>query len=283
MITPEEIKEALVDNGDGSGKGVLSIWPFVHEIQRGDIVVANKGLSQVVSIGVIKSRYLQPEHHRNPNNDRDWHTHCRLVDWRITEPVDLRQRLFNQPTVQQLSSTQCSVIRQASLRWHPEWSPLLDELLPVRLSEDDAGKDLTPYQALQGDLRQTVERQIKERRGQPRFWEAMRVRFADHCVITGCTIVDVLEGAHINPYRGTRDNHIENGLLLRADIHTLFDLNLIGINPATVTVELHPKLDAHKEYARLAGNALPFSKDQCHSIKALKARYKQFCEALQQS
>ena len=32
------------------------------------------------------------------------------------------------------------------------------------------------------------------------------------------------------PYRGTKDNHPDNGLLLRADIHTLFDLDMIGID-----------------------------------------------------
>jgi HNH endonuclease len=35
--------------------------------------------------------------------------------------------------------------------------------------------------------------------------------------------LDILEAAHISPYRGEEDNHPENGLLLRADLHTLFD------------------------------------------------------------
>ncbi len=59
------------------------------------------------------------------------------------------------------------------------------------------------------------------------------VRYEHRCVVTGCTVIAVLEAAHIRPYRRPEDNDVKNGLLLRADIHTLFDLNLLGIEPGT--------------------------------------------------
>jgi predicted restriction endonuclease len=40
----------------------------------------------------------------------------------------------------------------------------------------------------------------------------------------------VLEAAHIHPYRGAHTNDVTNGLLLRADLHTLFDLKLLWID-----------------------------------------------------
>jgi HNH endonuclease len=43
----------------------------------------------------------------------------------------------------------------------------------------------------------------------------------------------------IRPYRGDHDNDPKNGLLLRTDLHTLFDLNLLGIKPDTLTVIIH--------------------------------------------
>jgi len=67
---------------------------------------------------------------------------------------------------------------------------------------------------------------------------AVREMYGNKCVITGCEILDILEAAHINPYRGEKDNHATNGLLLRADIHTLFDLDLIGIEPNELKVHL---------------------------------------------
>jgi hypothetical protein len=58
-------------------------------------------------------------------------------------------------------------------------------------------------------------------------------------MISGCRLMDVVEAAHIKPYRGTADNQPANGLLLRADLHTLFDLDLIGIKPRTLVVRVH--------------------------------------------
>ena len=44
--------------------------------------------------------------------------------------------------------------------------------------------------------------------------------------MTGCDAVPALDGAHLHAYRGPECNAVTNGLLLRADIHTLFDLRL---------------------------------------------------------
>ncbi|MCG7354741.1 HNH endonuclease [Roseomonas mucosa] len=46
----------------------------------------------------------------------------------------------------------------------------------------------------------------------------------------------MLEAAHILPYRGEATNHPTNGLLLRADLHTLFDCGLLAIDPDTLQV-----------------------------------------------
>jgi len=84
----------------------------------------------------------------------------------------------------------------------------------------------------------------------------------------------VLEAAHIKPYRGEKDNHPKNGLLLRSDIHTLFDLDLLGIEPEHFRVELHPSLA--KEYGELAGRKLACAPADLPSKEALIERYKDF-------
>ncbi|MEI9912276.1 MAG: HNH endonuclease signature motif containing protein [Bacteroidota bacterium] len=86
-----------------------------------------------------------------------------------------------------------------------------------------------------------IQRQLKERRGQKQFRDAIIKRYGSKCMVTGCKIPDILEAAHINPYKGEKDNHPANGLLLRADIHTLFDLDLIGIHPTSFAVSFHKK------------------------------------------
>lgn len=131
-----------------------------------------------------------------------------------------------------------------------------------------------------GDRRRVVERQIRERRGQRTFRDKLRQRYGDRCLVTGCEVLAVLEAAHIQPYRGEDDNHPENGLLLRADIHTLFDLDLLGINPVRLVVELHP--DLAKEYGQLSGKPLGCSSEHPPSLEALQQRYEQFRQRLSQ-
>ena len=67
----------------------------------------------------------------------------------------------------------------------------------------------------------------------------------DHaCVITGCAVQESLDAAHIVPFaegRAQRD-FVSNGLLLRCDIHRLFDRHLISIDPTNLTVLLNPSL-----------------------------------------
>ena len=48
--------------------------------------------------------------------------------------------------------------------------------------------------------------------------------------MTGYDAPPALEAAHIVPYRGPQTNHLSNGLLLRADMHDLFDLGLIAVS-----------------------------------------------------
>ena len=74
-----------------------------------------------------------------------------------------------------------------------------------------------------------AERTILLRQGQPEFKNEL-ISLYGCCMITGCKDVEVLEGCHIVPYSTSHDNSMNNGLLLRADIHTLFDRKLIKIN-----------------------------------------------------
>ncbi|MDP0377505.1 HNH endonuclease signature motif containing protein [Glaesserella parasuis] len=51
------------------------------------------------------------------------------------------------------------------------------------------------------------------------------------CPITGIDLKNVLQAAHIKPYAYEGSDDISNGLLLRADIHILFDSGLLNLRP----------------------------------------------------
>ncbi len=74
-------------------------------------------------------------------------------------------------------------------------------------------------------------------------------------MITGCKVQDILEAAHIHAYSDGGSFDITNGLLLRADIHTLFDLGLIAINTIDMSVIITSNLRA-TEYQELEGRKL---------------------------
>lgn len=115
-------------------------------------------------------------------------------------------------------------------------------------SDDDNSGDST-------ELAIRIERSILARRGQAKFRKKIRARFNDKCCVTGSTLLDVLEAAHIELVAG-KDNHdVRNGLLLRTDIHTLFDLGLVGIHPEKLEIHLRPDL-LKTEYAFLESQPL---------------------------
>ena len=88
----------------------------------------------------------------------------------------------------------------------------------------------------QEDARERVLREIVQRRGQHKFRKSLIAAYGGHCAITGCSVAPLLEAAHITPYLGPETNAVTNGLLLRADIHTLWDLGLIAVDPKAHTV-----------------------------------------------
>lgn len=132
-------------------------------------------------------------------------------------------------------------------------------------------EDEEVYESNNKDEREISLKSIRLRRGQQDFRRKLLERYNNTCVITNCKIVDILEAAHINPYRGNNDNHISNGLLLRADIHTLFDLDLIRINPGHYTVEIDKKLMG-SEYEQYDGLSL-LDYEKLISKEALKIKY----------
>ncbi len=104
------------------------------------------------------------------------------------------------------------------------------------------------------DGREKILGQINRRRGQPAFRRALLRIYDGRCAVSDCNIESLLEAAHIHPYRGPDTNSVQNGLLLRADIHTLFDLGLITLS-ADLRVVLSPRL-VNSQYAAFAGRPL---------------------------
>lgn len=140
---------------------------------------------------------------------------------------------------------------------------------PSPLQPKAADEDFDPNS--EKDARERIQRTIVQRRGQRHFRDSLISAYEGKCVITGCSILDILEAAHIIPYLGEHTDKISNGLLLRADLHTLFDCGLLAIDPETKQVLLAPRIK-DSEYQDWCGRRIhmPKNKDSQPNKKALR-------------
>jgi putative restriction endonuclease len=69
------------------------------------------------------------------------------------------------------------------------------------------------------------------RLGQRSFQAVVLDAYHRRCAITGTHIPPVLQAAHIRPVTSGGQHRLDNGLLLRSDVHTLFDRGYLGIDP----------------------------------------------------
>lgn len=99
-----------------------------------------------------------------------------------------------------------------------------------------------------------VLRAIRARAGQPQFRANLLVIYGGRCAVTGCDAPAALEAAHVTPYGDGGTYSGQNGLLLRADLHTLFDKGLIAFDHNRRLL-LHPSL-RRTEYSVLGGTTL---------------------------
>lgn len=73
---------------------------------------------------------------------------------------------------------------------------------------------------------------MRRRLGQGGFRVLVSDAYGRRCAVTGEKTFPVLEAAHIQPVGRGGEHRVSNGLLIRADIHKLFDLGYVTVSPA---------------------------------------------------
>lgn len=132
-----------------------------------------------------------------------------------------------------------------------------DAVMAAVVEEDD---HLQPPITSDEDSRKWVYSAIRRRRGQQAFRSQLMTAYGGKCAMTDCRTNEVLEAAHIKPYRGDHTSRVDNGLLLRADVHTLFDLGRVWVDSETMTIRVIESL-LDTEYGDLDGKPLRIPAD----------------------
>ncbi|MEU7994048.1 HNH endonuclease [Micromonospora sp. NPDC049060] len=208
-------------DGDGSPSG--DVWEYFHsgavadlrlaagyhQIAAGDRIWAytTKPPARLVAAGVAWDDPYQ----QATEGGSEWRVPIR---WDAELTRHLRSNEENLPGVPTGS------VRGVRGMSATERARLVDALEAVGAPEPDALPE--------GRRRRLVE--VTARQGQADFRRRLLEAYGGRCAITGCDTGAALQAAHISPYDGPATNRVTNGLLLRADVHNLFDRGLIWVD-----------------------------------------------------
>jgi len=92
---------------------------------------------------------------------------------------------------------------------------------------------------------------VRVRRGQRHFREQILAAQGSSCAFTGGAPTRVLEAGHLYSYAELGTHFEHGGLMLRRDIHRLFDDGALAVEPSALRVDVAPELHAFPQYARL--------------------------------
>lgn len=126
-------------------------------------------------------------------------------------------------------------------QWIPipaSWSPHIQQGRTYDTSERDGGRlweAVMERELPQPGVPITVPRYgeptlIRPRLGQGAFRISVTDVYQRRCAVTSERTLPILDAAHIQPYAEGGEHNITNGLLLRTDIHRLFDLGYVTVS-----------------------------------------------------
>lgn len=194
--------------------------------------------------------------------------------------VELRTKIERyrrvEPNASADYSVGCILLQSPFFFAREEWLPVPDwrrEIVRGKgyTADDEVGKRLWAEIELRLQARSTPLQEIVVGAGNPRFGQpqtvlprlgqgAFRVIVTDmykrQCAVTHSHILHVLDAAHIRPYGQGGTHDPSNGLLLRQDVHTLFDRGYLTVTPdyhIEVSHRLKDEFDNGKEYYALQG------------------------------
>ena len=97
--------------------------------------------------------------------------------------------------------------------------------------------------------------EVEQRVGQPEFRAELMLAYGNRCAVSGCETPEVLQAAHIQPVKLSGSHSVSNGLLLRADLHNLFDRGLLTVN-ARYVISIDPEVRRDVTYRTFHGKKL---------------------------
>lgn len=137
-----------------------------------------------------------------------------------------------------------NIVRGKTYDSQTETGHQLFEEVRIRL-EAEAGALLSHEE----EQRYGADYLARARLGQGAFRVLVTDAYHRRCAITGERTLPVLEAAHIKPYAEAGPHRVDNGLLLRSDLHKLFDIGYLTVTP-DLHIEVSPRIKEEYENGR---------------------------------
>jgi len=198
-----------------------------------------------------------------------WCSSCHTAfDTPIEENLNVETYIANYSRTFEWSDRFFSVkVLEPAFVAHSKQNPIreLDVFLLRPLLERDLGISAPWWNAQAGEGEKITGGHTlgvrKNRIGQQRFREASLARHGEVCAFTGMQPPASLEAAHLVPYSKNAEHDVKGGLLLRRDLHVLFDRHLITIDPDTWSIQVAPRLMPYPDLAILDGRPVLIKED----------------------
>lgn len=100
-----------------------------------------------------------------------------------------------------------------------------------------------------------TRRSVRVRVGQAAFRKRLLEKYGAVCALTGPAPEAALDAAHLYSYAALGEHHQSGGLLMRSDIHVLFDEGLLAIHPKSAVIDVHDDIVRYDAYGTLHGRA----------------------------
>jgi len=173
----------------------------------------------------------------------------------------------------------CRILTQPFFFDEHQWIPLPPNwsrnIVSFKTYNTDEAEGLALWEAVQERLGQQSAHDLQKspiaekRFGEPHLIHprlgqgAFRVLVTDvyqrRCAVTGERTLPALEAAHIRPYADGGEHEARNGLLLRRDIHSLFDAGYVTVTPGLnfeVSGRIKEEFENGRHYYALHGGVI---------------------------
>ena len=219
----------------GGGQGVWADVARTSAIRAGGI-----------AMGILHTGAHYPDdftddgaHYRYPQTGRPVGRDASEVN-AMKAAADLRLPIFT--SAKPTPRSEWRIVRLAWVEgWDDPSSTFLlsyDEAPPEQVLSEDRS-DEEPF-VLTGSGARRRRRDVTERPGQPRFKLRVFQRYSPRCPLSGISVPEMLEAAHLRPVMDDGTNDPRNGLPLNAALHRAYDAHLFAFHPDTLDVVTVP-------------------------------------------